>query len=66
MVKCELCGRECKTMQGLRGHKTFVHGESKNPLILSVGSSATQQRLEQVAERVALLEQQLSSRAEGG
>ena len=52
-------------MQGLRGHKTFVHGESKNPLILSVGSSATQQRLEQVVERVALLEQQLSSRAEG-
>ena len=65
MVKCELCGREFKTMQGLRGHKTFVHGESKNPLILSVGSSATQQRLEQVVERVALLEQQLSSRAEG-
>ena len=51
-------------MQGLRGHKTFVHGESKNPLILSVGSSATQQRLEQVAERVALLEQQLSNRIE--
>ena len=26
MVQCELCGRQFKTPQGLRGHKTFFHG----------------------------------------
>ena len=26
MVTCELCGKEIRTSQGLRGHKTFVHG----------------------------------------
>ncbi len=24
-VTCEICGKEFKTTQGLRGHKTFVH-----------------------------------------
>ena len=26
MVICELCGKEFRTTQGLRGHKTFKHG----------------------------------------
>ena len=26
MVTCELCGKGLRTSQGLRGHKTFVHG----------------------------------------
>ena len=30
MVNCEICGRECKNTQGLRGHKTFVHGITSN------------------------------------
>jgi len=30
MVTCELCGKETRTSQGLRGHKTFVHGIRAN------------------------------------
>ena len=30
MVQCELCGKVTRTTQGLRGHKTFVHGFSAN------------------------------------
>ena len=26
MVTCEICGKETRTSQGLREHKTFVHG----------------------------------------
>ncbi len=26
MVQCELCGKVVRTTQGLRGHKTFIHG----------------------------------------
>ncbi len=26
MIQCELCGKAMRTTQGLRGHKTFVHG----------------------------------------
>ena len=26
MPVCEICGKEVRTPQGLRGHKTFVHG----------------------------------------
>lgn len=27
MLKCEICGRECKTGQGLGAHKRWVHGQ---------------------------------------
>jgi len=30
MVECELCGRQFKNPQGLRGHKTFYHGIRAN------------------------------------
>ncbi len=30
MVKCKLCGKVVQTTQGLRGHKTFVHGLHAN------------------------------------
>jgi hypothetical protein len=26
MVQCKLCGKVVRTTQGLRGHKTFMHG----------------------------------------
>ncbi len=26
MIQCELCGKGMRTTQGLRGHKTFIHG----------------------------------------
>ena len=26
MIQCELCGKVMRTTQGLRGHKTFIHG----------------------------------------
>ncbi|MFC2045567.1 hypothetical protein ACFLUH_02700 [Chloroflexota bacterium] len=35
MVTCELCGRQFINTQGLRGHKTFFHGQHaahKNPI----------------------------------
>jgi uncharacterized C2H2 Zn-finger protein len=30
MAQCELCGKVVRTTQGLRGHKTFVHGIHAN------------------------------------
>jgi len=26
MMKCEICGKECKTEQGLAGHMRWLHG----------------------------------------
>ena len=30
MVQCKLCGKVVRTTQGLRGHKTFIHGLRAN------------------------------------
>ncbi len=51
---CEICGKEFKNTQGLRGHKTFVHQvtsskESPTPL-------ATEQQLDQLTTRLEKLE----------
>ena len=52
---CEICGKEFKTTQGRRGHKTFVHqltsfsGKSATPL-------ATEQQLDQLTTRLEKLE----------
>ncbi len=52
---CEICGKEFKNTQGLRGHKTFVHrltsfrGKSDTPL-------ATEQQLDQLTTRLEKLE----------
>lgn len=36
MVSCDICGKEFKTTQGLRGHKNFVHGLTGSSKILPV------------------------------
>ena len=54
-AKCEICGKEFKNTQGLRGHKTFAHqvtsssGKSAAPL-------ATEQELSKLEERLQKLE----------
>lgn len=53
MVTCELCGKEVKTAQALRGHKTFIHG---------ITGSNTQQPVARLGseQQVSLLEDRLS------
>jgi len=68
MVQCELCGKELKNTQGLRGHKNFVHGitgSNKQP----VAGVATEQelsklecRLEQVEELTQLDTERLTEK----
>jgi len=55
MVKCELCGKEFKNTQGLRGHMTFVHGKTGSSAILSA-PVATEQRLSELETRLEKLE----------
>ena len=52
MVSCDICGKEVKNSQGLRGHKNFVHG---------ITSSNTQQPVARLAseQQVSLLEDRL-------
>jgi len=51
---CEICGKEFKTTQGLRGHKTFVHqiASSKEPTAQPV----TEQQLAELEDRLQKLE----------
>jgi len=60
MVSCEICGKEFKNTQGLKGHKNFVHTDIGD----SVGQPVTQQTTQQplssnLSTRVAT-EQRLS------
>lgn len=44
MYRCDICGRELATPQGLRGHKTFLHGLTKDKITSGTSSlEATQQ-----------------------
>lgn len=70
MVKCELCGKELKTTQGLRGHKNFVHPDTDSGLghltldqaieqLEGTNTStrpASEQPLSKLEDRVQLLE----------
>ncbi len=42
MATCELCGKELRTTQGLRGHKNFVHGAISNSNTQPVAQLATE------------------------
>ena len=70
MVQCELCGKEVKNTQALRGHKTFVHGitgSNKQP-VTRVDSeeklSELKRRLEQVEELSQLDTERLTGQLE--
>jgi chromosome segregation ATPase len=56
MVHCEICGKACKNTQGLRGHMTFVHGQtgsSRTP----VARLATEQQLSELEARLEQVEE---------
>ena len=56
-VTCEICEKEFKTTQGLRGHKTFVHQmtNTQDP----PARLATEQELSIVEEKLKLLHEQV-------
>ncbi len=70
MVSCNICGKEFKNTQGLRGHKNFVHADTiggfgqpvtqqgaQQPLSSDSGTRVTtEQRLSQLESRFARLE----------
>jgi len=70
MVSCDICGKEFKNTQGLKGHKNFVHSDTGSGVGQSVAQQATQQplssnlgtrvnteqRLSQLEDRFARLE----------
>ena len=56
MVTCELCGKEVKTTQGLRGHKTFHHATTGSNTQQPVAPLATEQQLSILEDRLELTE----------
>lgn len=56
MVTCELCGKEVKTAQALRGHKTFKHGVTGSNTQQPVARLASEQQLSELEDRLELTE----------
>ncbi len=70
MISCDICGKEFKNTQGLRGHKNFVHADTgsgigqpvtqqsaQQPLSSNLGTRVTtEQRLSHLENRFARLE----------
>lgn len=76
METCDICGKECKTAQGLGGHKRWVHGvapggpqlrlEQPNPLITkSVLEQVLDERFAVIAEQVDALSSELPGALSG-
>ena len=57
MVTCELCGKQVKTAQALRGHKTFIHGITGSNTQQPVARLATEQQVSILEDRLQKLEQ---------
>lgn len=55
MVQCKLCGKVLRTTQGLRGHKTFVHGIGSSGST-SATQAATKMPLSKLEKRLEQLE----------
>ena len=55
MVTCEICGREFKNTQGLRGHKNFIHGNG-SPSGASATQADNEPQLSKLEERLEKLE----------
>ena len=55
MVTCELCGRQFKNTQGLRGHKTFFHSDGSSNSV-SATQTTTEMLLSQLERRLEQLE----------
>ena len=55
MVKCETCNKEFKSTQGLRGHKTFKHGNGSSGNG-SAAHSASEQQPNELLKRLEKLE----------
>jgi len=56
MVTCELCGKQVKTTQALRGHRTFVHGITGSNTQQPVARLATEQEVSILEDRLQKLE----------
>ncbi len=56
MVTCELCGKQVKTAQALRGHKTFIHGITGSNSQQPVTRVATEQQVSVLEDRLQKLE----------
>ena len=57
MVTCELCGKQVKTTQALRGHKTFVHGITGSNTQQPVARLASEHQLSLTEDKLQKLEQ---------
>lgn len=56
MVTCELCGRQVKTAQALRGHKTFIHGITGSNTQRPVSQLDSEQQVSLLEDRLQQLE----------
>ena len=55
MVTCEICGKEFKNTQGLRGHMNFKHGNG-SPSSASATQAATEAQLSKLQVRLEKLD----------